>query len=153
MVRLYGRQSRDIILNTIRLYSSMPKDNASAGIFANLGNLAYKRSNKQAAGFYIAYFFAMLLLVVGITVPFLVVLSFAGFIPSEALGVISVLTGWILSLIFILVFGILILRAKNQMSDFASIFILLLALVFTALIGGILGMIPIAYLTKKEIKK
>ncbi len=114
-------------------------------MFKTLTDLGMKRTGKQALGFYLAYL--LLFMVVGGLLGGVAGLSgvnsgSGGFDTGMRLGVT-------VSVILSLGLSILILRAKKKQNSFGLILIALLSGLLAILGGGLLGLIPVAFLTTK----
>jgi len=111
-------------------------------MFKNLTDFSYKRSGKEALGFYVGYL--ILIVVVG---------AIFGGILGLALGEesfeIGLRVGNIIAILASLVLSFLILSKKKQMNNFGMILLALLSGLLAFIGGGLLGLIPSAYLTTK----
>jgi hypothetical protein len=111
-------------------------------MFSNLTEFGFKRSTKQAFGFYLAY------LLVGII--FGVLLSMVGSIvvgvEDEAFD-FGVRMGTLASTILSVTLSYLILKDKKATANFGNILLALASGLLAVLGGGLLGLIIPAYLT------
>ncbi len=114
-------------------------------IFKNLTNFTYVRSPEEAIGFYLAYLLLYLIMGgIGGTISGL--LFGADFYSALRIGAF-------LALIETLILCYFLLSSKKLYRSYADILIAIISLGFTAYGGGILGLIPLAYLTtRKKIK-
>jgi protein-S-isoprenylcysteine O-methyltransferase Ste14 len=119
-------------------------------MFTHLTDFKFKRNRTQAIGFYIAYLFASLLL--SALVSFLYMSmngqSFSSDDPESFSAAAQV--GAKVFMAVVLVMSFLVLNAKNLLKDTRSIIIVVIGVVLTFIAGGLLGFIPLAYLTTLE---
>ena len=111
-------------------------------MFSNLADFGYKRDLKGAVGFYIVYLITIIL-----------ISSIAGGLGGLTGGVDSfgggVRIGNIIAIIASLSLSFLILYKKNILSNVVFIVVALLSGVLAFLGGGLLGLIPAAFLSTK----
>lgn len=115
-------------------------------MFKELTNFAHKRTGSQAFGFYIAYLVLLMLLggiLAFVLVPSDVQTEAEAFEAGAAIGAkfapIAVVT-----------IGVLVAQAKKMLGSFQAIFMIVLAGVLAIAGGGLLGLIPVAYLTTQD---
>lgn len=115
-------------------------------MFKNLSNFSYKRSNTEAFGFYIAYFFLIIAVSVGLALLMSIVLNIAN---SYSDGV-NIGTG----VAMILSTGLagLIVKAKNLQNDPKYLVIAASALVLGLIGGALLGLLPATYLSTRDVE-
>lgn len=113
-------------------------------MFKHLTDFAYKRNVKEAIGFYLAFLFLIILLA-GLLAGLIGLL--AGQEESFKLGL---RIGNIVAIVVIIGISILILKNKNLLGDFGYIILILLSGLLAYFGGGLLGLIPIAFLTTRE---
>lgn len=120
-------------------------------MFKNLGNLGYQRNWKEAIGFYIVYFVAMVVVaaILGAMVAAIFLPASAGRSGGFAMGV---RLGLVMAIIATLVLSFSILAKKNLLHNFGFILLALLAGLLAVAGGGLLGLIPVAYLTTRPIQ-
>jgi hypothetical protein len=112
-------------------------------MFKHLGDFGYKRSGKEAFGFYLAYLLIILLaaFIIAVTV-------------SLATGGTDYTTGTrigdIIAIIMTLVLSFTVLQAKGLLGNFGYIVLALVSGILAFLGGGILGLIPVAFLTTRD---
>ena len=111
-------------------------------MFKDIFTLSIKRTASQSFGFYIAYLI-MLILVCGIAAGLAGVIVGGGFNTGVKIG-------QIITIIACPVLGFLVLKSKRAFS-FGNVLIALLSGIFAALGGGLLGLIPVSFLTTKPI--
>jgi hypothetical protein len=111
-------------------------------MFKDIFTLSTQRTASQAFGFYIAYL-VMLILVCGIAGGIAGVLTGGGFNTGVKIG-------QIIAIIACPVLGFLVLKSRGAFS-FGNVLIALLAGILAALGGGLLGLIPVSFLTTKPI--
>jgi hypothetical protein len=111
-------------------------------MFNDIFTLSVKRTPLQSLGFYIAYLI-MLLLVCGIAGAIAGVLTGGGFHMGVKIG-------QMIAIIVCPALGFFVLKGKRAFS-FGNVLIALLAGILAALGGGILGLIPVSFLTTKPI--
>lgn len=117
-------------------------------MFQNLFNLGYTRTKKEAFGFYIAYL--LLTMFLGALFAGLVVLLM-GVNEAEAFEQ-GVRVGTYIAVAVSVIMSFMVVRAKHLSSHFGYM-LLSIGAGFIALgIGGIGGLIPVAYLTTRESK-
>jgi len=111
-------------------------------MFKNLTQFSYKRTPLQALGFYIAYLI-LIALVAGIM----------GAVIGLAIGSGDFETGFrfgnLIAIVSVIGLSFLILKSKNLMGNFALILVALLSGVLAYFGGGLLGLIPAAYLSTR----
>lgn len=105
-------------------------------MFKNLLNFEYKRSGKEALGFYLA--FLLLNMVVGATLGGIFEQG-GSFSSGYTIGVYG-------AIILQLIIGILILSKRKRYKKLLYIVLVLLSVLLSKLGGGLLGLIPLAYL-------
>lgn len=111
-------------------------------MFNNLTDFSYKRSIKEAIGFYIAYWFSFGLMgfLLGLFMSFFIRnLSF-----ESGMGV-----GTIMSMVLCPLLSFLIMKSKNLLGNFIYIILLILSSILAFFGGGLLGLIPVAFLTTR----
>ncbi|MFA5840078.1 MAG: hypothetical protein WC890_05410 [Candidatus Margulisiibacteriota bacterium] len=110
-------------------------------MFKNLGDLAYKRVGWEILGFYLAYLGLIILLAILI-----------GAIGGS-MGVIDagggIQLGTIVAVISCLVLSFLLIQKKNALGNFPYILLAILSGILAVIGGGLLGLIPIAYLSSR----
>lgn len=113
-------------------------------MFANLTDLSFNRTTKQAIGFYLAYFL-LIILVAGLLG------AIAGIISGETTSAYSLglKIGNITAIIGSVGLSLLVVN-KKKLKDFKYIFLVLLAGLFAVFLGALLGLIPAAYLTTRQ---
>jgi len=109
-------------------------------MFNNLTHLDYKRSKKEAFGFYLAYLF--LIILVGATLGGLAVIMFGDAGPDFATRM-----GTFGAFVVCTVLSFLILKEKGLMKKFSSLIYIIISGTLSIIGGGLLGLIPVAYLT------
>lgn len=116
-------------------------------IFNHLTVFSYKRSGKEALGFYLAYLLTTTILagimggVVGV---------FLNPENTDSIYEISASLGAVIALIVSLVISILILKAKKIYKNFGYILLALVGAGLGLVGGGLLGLIVPAFLTTRE---
>ena len=111
-------------------------------MFSSLTNFGYKRSLKEAIGFYLAYCLVAVLL---------------GGLLGGIVGVISgvnnyelgIRIGTISSTLLALILGFLIARSKGLLKSFSTILIIIFSGIISLFLGALGGLIPIAYLSSR----
>jgi hypothetical protein len=117
-------------------------------IFNNLTEFGYQRSTKEAIGFYIAYFF--LLIIIGALLALVLGSTIQNATYAYGYGLII---GNIVAIIASLVISFLILKEKNLLGNTGFILIALLSGVLALFFGALGGLIPAAYLTTKSANR
>ena len=111
-------------------------------MFKKLTNLAYKRSRKEALGFYLGYL--ILIVVVG---------ALAGGLFGLASGQenfeLGLRIGNIIGILASLGLSFAVLSKKGLMNNFGLLLLALLSGLLAFIGGGLLGLIPASYLTTK----
>ena len=117
--------------------------NASSA-FESLFDLGYVRSGKQAVAFYFLYFIIFVCL--GFLSGFITTGVFGGS-NSDAfiVGVVSAILGCT-------TLSILVCVKKAMLKSYKSIGLIALTLVSSLIMGALLGLIPVSYLTTREKK-
>jgi len=109
-------------------------------MFNNLTHLGYKRSKKEAFGFYLAYLF--LIILVGATLGELAAITFGDAGPDFATRM-----GTFRAFVVCTVLSFLILKKKGLMKKFSSFVYIIISGSLSIIGGELLGLIPVAYLT------
>ena len=112
-------------------------------MFKNLLDFGYKRTWLQAVGFYLAYF--LLIIIIGFLAGALMGLIFSG----GSVSAMGVQIGNILAIVICLALSFTILYKKNQHKNFGLVLLALLSGILAFLGGGLLGLIPAAFLTTR----
>lgn len=115
----------------------------STGLFASLGDLSYRRNWKQAIAFYVVWF-----------IPAMLGGGVAGMVGTVVLGItdpqeafrVGVRCGAIWACLYCATFAAAMLWNKKSYSPL-SIICLLLAPGLALLGGGLVGLVPVAYLS------
>lgn len=107
-------------------------------MFSKLTDFGVKRDTQQAVGFYLAYLVAII--VIAMIAAVLVAPIGGGYL-------IGVRVGSNVAVVGSLVLSFLVLQKKNLLNDFKFLLIGLLAGLLAFFGGGVLGLIPVAYLT------
>ena len=118
-------------------------------MFKNLTNLSYKRAPLEAAGFYITYFL-LLGIVCAITAG-----AIGFFAPTDGFQSgyqQGAKVGAFMAVILCPSLAFAVLIKKKQLGSFLFIIAALLAGIFALFLGGLLGLIPVAFLTTLENK-
>lgn len=125
-------------------YLNLLKDKGKVVIemFKNLINFSYKRSKKEAIGFYLAY----LLLVI---VSSMLFNSMTVLIVNNNSFEFGLRLGTITAIVASVLISCLILYKKNLFGNFAYIILALLSGVLAYFGGGLLGLLPAAYFSTK----
>ncbi len=110
-------------------------------MFDKLFDLQFQRTPKQAFGFYIGYL-VLIMLSGGIVAGVFGLVSGGGFQAGLKIG-------QLIAIITILFISFMLLKCKNMFS-FTNVLLALLAGVLAVLGGGLLGLIPVSYLTTKS---
>ncbi len=113
-------------------------------MFKKLTDFKYKRTSKEAFGFYIAY---------------LILIVLAGALAAGILGsIISSIQGYeggvrvgsLVSIISCITVSYLLIKKKNIMNNFGPILLVVLSGVLAIGGGALLGLLPAAYLSTKK---
>jgi hypothetical protein len=115
-------------------------------MFKQLTNFSYERNVKEAIGLYLAYL--LLIVILAIVVGWLVRLTLGDYI----LGISLRGAGNIVAIISSLVIALLIVKKKKLFGNFINILLILLSGVLAILGGGLLGLIPVAYLSTRQVR-
>ncbi len=105
-------------------------------------NLAHKRSLKEAVGFYLAY-------LVLIALAAMLLGGVSGFIFPNASYQAGFNMGNFLAVIAVLVLSFTILTKKRLLGNFGLILVALLSGILALFGGGLLGLIPAAFLSTR----
>ena len=111
-------------------------------MFGNLTDFAYKRSGKEAFGFYLAY---LVLIIVSAGLLGGVI----GLVMGEEGIAVGMRVGNLIAVFMCLAVSFVLLSKKKLTGNFGLILLALLSGVLAFLGGGILGLIPAAYITTK----
>jgi hypothetical protein len=109
-------------------------------MFERLTDLEFKRSGKQAFGFYLAYFLLF------IVIAFLVGAVFYNGQDQEGAVKIGTIWGMRVSSLGSLILGLLVFQKKGMLS-FGKILLVVIAGILGYIGGALLGLIPVAWLT------
>jgi drug/metabolite transporter (DMT)-like permease len=116
-------------------------------MFQHLTDFAYQRTKKQALGFYIAYL-ALIIAIGGLLGIFIQATS-----PSQKdTSVTLYYTGSLLAILASLLLALTVAVSKRIYTQVSVILVIILSGVFGSMAGGMLGLIPVAYLTTRENK-
>lgn len=114
-------------------------------MFKELTNLAYQRSALEAVGFYIAYFLSLMLVAITISQLFGLITGKNDFQTGALIGnIIAIFTSLGLASL---------ICAKKGIRSIRTIILVALSGVVAVFMGGLAGLIPVAYLTTFEAKK
>ena len=117
-------------------------------VFNQLTNFAYQRNWKEAVGFYVAYL--LLMIIVGAVLGGVGGNLFVSPASDFSMGFnFGVRIGTVAAIVLTLVLCFLVLKKKNLLNHFGFIILAILSGLLAVLGGGILGLIPVAYLTTK----
>ena len=112
-------------------------------MFKKLTHFAYKRTKKEALGFYLAYFLFIVLAA-----------SLAGGMHRIVTGKNDILgamgAGVLTAVVIVLTLSFLILMRKKLMGSFGLLLLSIFAGILAFAAGGLLGLIPVAYMTTRE---
>jgi hypothetical protein len=112
-------------------------------MFKKLLDFDYKRKGKEAVGFYLA--FLLLNIVIGATLG-----AVFGRGDSFSSGFNSgVVLGTYGAILTQLVIGIILLSKRNRYKNLLYIILVLISMICSRLGGGLLGLLPLAYLSTK----
>ncbi len=113
-------------------------------MFKDLLNFSYKRSAKEAIGFYIEYLVIVML-------GAMIVVAILGLATgNENNFEFGFRIGNILAIITTLSLSFLILKSRNLLGNFFYIILLLLSGLLAYFGGGILGLIPVSFLSTRQ---
>lgn len=118
-------------------------------MFTKLTEFGYKRSGKEAFGFYIAYLFFGIVLgaLAGALYASVTLDGNSGYEDGVSAGQ---RVGGVISILYPLVLAFLVVTRRNLTKDFLSIILAVLSGILGIFGGGLLGLIPVAYLTTKK---
>jgi len=111
-------------------------------MFKKLMEFKYKRTTKEALGFYLSYL--LLIVIVGALIG-----GIMGLVAGESSIEFGMRFGGLVAVIISLVLSFLILSKKKLTKNFGMILVALLSGVLAFFGGGLLGLIPVAYLSTK----
>ncbi len=114
-------------------------------MFSQLTNFGYERTGKQALGFYLAYLL-LVLLVGGIAG------GIAGVITGGEDHEFLMRVGGGIAILVCLLLAVLVVSAKGLWSSFLALLLVLAAGGLAAVLGALLGLIPVAYLSTVKSK-
>lgn len=116
-------------------------------MFQHLTDFAFQRTKKQALGFYIAYL-ALIIAIGGLLGIFIQATS-----PSQkdTSGTIY-FAGSLLAILAPFLLALTVAVSKRIYTQVSVILVIFLSGVFGSIAGGMLGLIPVAYLTTRENK-
>jgi len=118
-------------------------------MFNKLTDFSYRRNWKEAVGFYIAYLLLMILVgsLLGGIIGSLFLPAAADFSGGFDFGV---RVGTVVAVLISLLLSFAILAKKHLLNNFGLILLAIVAGILAFFGGGLLGLIPIAYLTTRE---
>jgi len=111
-------------------------------MFRKLTDFSYKRSFKEALGFYLGY----LLLIV---LASMILGGVSGLVLGNQSTEIGLRIGNLVAVIAVLALSFMILSKKDLSGNFGMILVALLSGILAFLGGSLLGLIPAAYLSTK----
>lgn len=114
-------------------------------MFKNLTNFGYKRNFVEALGFYLAYL--LLVMLVGGLFGVIVGLAY----PDNAYY-IALRVGTVVSIVINLGLSFQILKQKNLLGNFGYLILTVISAIISAFLGGLGGLIPVAFFTTREKK-
>ena len=114
-------------------------------MFKNLVNFGYKRSGKEAVGFYITYLVVIILVSVLSAVLFGLITGSNDFSSGTKIGNI-------IAIIITLLLAFFILKSKNLFGNFLYLALALISGLLAFFGGGLLGLILVAYLSTRDSK-
>jgi hypothetical protein len=113
-------------------------------MFKHLTDFAYKRSFKEAIGFYLAYLFLIILLAALLG-------GLMGLIAGQEDSFeFGLRVGNIVAIVVTMGISLLILRKKGFLGNFGYIILIILSGLLAFFGGGLLGLIPVAFLTTRD---
>lgn len=110
-------------------------------MFKNLGDLAYKRVGWEILGFYLAY--------LGVIILLAVLIGMVGGIVGLVEVSSGIRLGTFVAVIASLVISFMLIQKKNLLGDFPCILLAILSGILAVIGGGLLGLIPAAYLSSR----
>jgi len=113
-------------------------------MFKELTNLGYQRSAKEAFGFYIAYLLLAMFSCV-------IMSNIVGIILKDSNINLALRIGSITAVIVSIGLSFFVLKEKKLLGNFGFILLALLSGLLALKIGGMGGLIPVAYLTSKPV--
>ncbi|MEC7865298.1 MAG: hypothetical protein VYD02_00120 [Pseudomonadota bacterium] len=113
-------------------------------MFKDLLLFEKERTPQEALGFYLAYL--LLLLLLGGLLAFLIVPHDPSKTFAEEFQA-GASVGWTTAVIFCLALSFMILYKKKKLQDFGLVLIGISSGICAILLGGLLGLVPTAYLT------
>ncbi len=111
-------------------------------MFKKLTDFSYKRSGKEALGFYVAY---LVLIIISAGLLGGVI----GLILGEEGITLGMRVGNLIAVFMCLAISFVLLSKKRETGNFGFILLALLSGILAFLGGGILGLIPAAYISTK----
>jgi hypothetical protein len=121
-------------------------------MFKNLADFGYKRTPKEAVGFYIVFLVLSLSIGLFFTVIFEVMLM-SGFIFVDDSIEAMKNSGLLILIIFNLMLGSKIIFDKKLILNFAAVILLILSIFMGKFLGPIFSLIPIAVLSSMSPKE
>ncbi|GHA16337.1 hypothetical protein GCM10008090_27680 [Arenicella chitinivorans] len=116
----------------------------ASGAFTSLFDLGYERSGKQAVAFYFVY---------------LIILLCAGFLSGQiTTGVfggsidVAFIVGVVLAVLVCTALSVFVCVKKSILKSYRSIGLIFLTLVTSAIMGALIGLITVSYLTTRGKK-
>jgi cellobiose-specific phosphotransferase system component IIC len=124
-------------------------------MFKNLFDLSYKRSGKEALGFYLAYL-GMFALLGGLAATAVAVarITVGGQAPSgwsESFKA-GIPAGAVTAIITSIYLAIAVVIQRKLARNVLYVVLAVVSVLFAAIMGGFLALMPIAFLTTREVK-
>jgi hypothetical protein len=113
-------------------------------MFKNLMNYGFQRNAMEAIGFYLAHL--VLLMIVAVLSAAMLAVA----MQNDAFD-FGLKVGSVTAVIFCLGVSFLILKEKELLRSFGFVLLAIIAGMVTLYYGGIVGLIPVAYLTTRPI--
>ena len=113
-------------------------------MFSNLTSFGYKRSIKQAIGFYIAYFI-LVVITAGLAGGILGTVTRNNNSFDSGLSI-----GGVVGVALSMLICFLVVKNKKQLAKFSYILLILLSGILACFGGALLGLIPATYLTTRK---
>ena len=114
-------------------------------MFSQLADFGFKRTAKQAFGFYISYL--LLAFVLGAVIG-----GIAGLLNPDNPQQAGFLAGQIFAVPYVMTLAILVTVNRSLLKSFPVIFLLALTALLSLALGALGGLIPVSFLTTRENK-
>lgn len=130
---------------------NIKKQSKTNKMFKQLTNFGYKRSPKQAFGFYLAYI--LLTMLIAMIIGGIVGRLFINTADSDAAFEAGLKIGNVVAFVISIILNYTILKQKKLYLSFPYLLLALFSILLTMLFGALIGYVPMAYMSTKSTKE